>query len=100
MHATCLVNMKGQVRALNRPPTTENEPLSIEIPVIPPPLVVLRPAVDPVIRDLCFRAQALTTGVSDLGPICQNIGAWANDADTFHMAEELMKQINDAIRSA
>lgn len=63
-----------------------------------PNMVVLRPAIDPMIRDLCFRVYSVGAAMNDIGAICEQIGTWAHDDESYQLAVRLMKRINHAAR--
>ena len=64
-----------------------------------PGMVLYRPAVDPMVRELCLRAQALGMAVVEMGVICQNIGAYSVDQETYARAERLLRRVNHALRA-
>lgn len=63
-----------------------------------PNMVVLRPAIDPMIRELCFRVYSVGAAMNDIGAICEQIGTWAHDDESYQLAVRLMKRITHAAR--
>jgi hypothetical protein len=51
-----------------------------------------------MIRDLCFRVYSVGAAMNDIGAICEQIGAWAHDDESYKLAFRLMKRINHAAR--